>query len=137
MRKVYVCLVMDTDVYNVGLADGTGFVAVDTTNSQIVVSFRGSTSIRNYLNNLNIKLVPYSECSGCAVHAGFYDSWLGLRDLVGVALTNARNNYPGYQIVLTGHSLGAAIATIAAGELRTQGFQLSLVSIILMIGYPR
>ena len=130
-RKSYQDLL--TDFYSIGLTDSTGFVAVDNTNRQIVVAFRGSVSVQNWLSNLNIKMVPYStvpanKCAGCSVHEGFLDSWLGIRDLVGLALSNARKDYPGYQIVLTGHSLGASIASIAAGDLRTQGFQLSLVS---------
>jgi alpha-beta hydrolase superfamily lysophospholipase len=44
-------------------------------------------------------------------------------------LASAVQQYPGYAVVITGHSLGAALATLAAAELRTQGYSMALVSI--------
>jgi thioesterase domain-containing protein len=34
---------------------------------------------------------------------------------------------PGYKIISTGHSLGAAVATLAAAEFRNQGLSVDLV----------
>lgn len=111
-----------------GAADCTGFVAVDKSKSKIVVSFRGSSSVRSWLGNLNIKLVSLSQCQFCAVHAGFYESWVSVRSLVQSTLEKAVKDYPGYSIVFTGHSLGGALASIAAAEMRARKFQISLVS---------
>jgi thioesterase domain-containing protein len=44
------------------------------------------------------------------------------------AVTQARVEHPDYQVVVTGHSLGGALATIAAGVLRTSGVATDLVS---------
>lgn len=111
---------------NVGATDATGFVAVDHTSKLIVLSFRGSKSLGNWLGNLNIAMTPWNVCSGCSVHAGFLDSWTGVKANIGQVIASAVQNWPNYSFVITGHSLGAAIATIAAGDLRSQGYQLSL-----------
>ena len=111
---------------NEGAADATGYVAVDHVNNLIVIAFRGSESVANWLGNVNIGLAPYSFCAGCAVHAGFYDSWNSVKPQVGSTLATAMQTWPSYMIVATGHSLGAAMAALAAAELRTTGIQMSL-----------
>lgn len=44
------------------------------------------------------------------------------------AVTKARAENPTYQVIATGHSLGGALATIAAGVLRDSGVATDLVS---------
>jgi putative lipase involved disintegration of autophagic bodies len=43
------------------------------------------------------------------------------------AVDGARATYPSYKIVATGHSLGGALATLAAAELRKAGYTIDLV----------
>jgi len=42
------------------------------------------------------------------------------------AITQARAEHPDYKIVATGHSLGGALASLAAGVLRSQGVTVDL-----------
>lgn len=111
-----------------GPADATGYLAVDHTNKLIVLAFRGSHSLSNWISNINILFKDWSLCSGCRVHAGFLESWTATRNDVAAPLKAAVAANPGYPIVATGHSLGAAVATLAAAELRTQGYNVGLVS---------
>ncbi|KIW99879.1 uncharacterized protein Z518_10807 [Rhinocladiella mackenziei CBS 650.93] len=111
---------------NVGLSDATGFVALDHTNQLIVISFRGSQSIQNFIADLTFVMVPWSLCTDCTAHAGFLDSWNGVKSQVQGAIDGAKLNYSSYQIVATGHSLGGALATLAAAELRDSGHSVSL-----------
>lgn len=111
--------------------DTTGFLAVDRTNRYIVLSFRGSSSVRNYLANLAFTTTPVELCAGCEVHDGFWSSWLEVQPTVIKAIQDARAANPGFPVVATGHSLGGAIATLAAARLRTLGIPAALVRISL------
>jgi predicted lipase len=48
-------------------------------------------------------------------------SWLEAQKNVLAAIETAQKQYPNYKIVATGHSLGGALASLAAGVLRSQG----------------
>lgn len=109
------------------ITDVTGLVAVDSTNRKIVVNFRGSKSARNWLANLDFTAIPTDICPGCTVHQGFWNSWLEARPRILTAVKDAVARNPGYGIVSTGHSLGGAIATLAAANLRNSGYTVALV----------
>lgn len=115
------------------ITDVTGFVAVDSTNSLIVVSFRGSASIKNWIADLDFATVTTDICSGCTAHQGFWDSWTEARSGVLAAVKSAAASYPNYKIVAVGHSLGGAIADLAAAEMRQSGYTVALYT----FGSPR
>ncbi|CAO2655556.1 Nn.00g043590.m01.CDS01 [Neocucurbitaria sp. VM-36] len=115
-----------TEFENSIQSDITGFVATDTTNKLIVLSFRGSRSVRNWLTNLNFPVIPTTLCTECAASIGFWSSWLEAQSNVLSAISKARAQYPSYKIVATGHSLGGALASLAAGTLRSQGITVDL-----------
>ncbi|KAH7384655.1 Alpha/Beta hydrolase protein [Pyrenochaeta sp. MPI-SDFR-AT-0127] len=115
-----------TEFENSIKSDVTGFVATDTTNKLIVLSFRGSRSVRNWLTNLNFPVAPTTVCATCSSSIGFWSSWLEAQSNVLSAITKARAQYPSYKIVATGHSLGGALASLAAGVLRSQGVTVDL-----------
>jgi predicted lipase len=110
------------------ITDVTGFVAVDSTNRKIVVSFRGSSSVRNWLTNVDFSVMQTDLCDGCTVHQGFWRSWLEARPGILAAVKEAVSRNPGYGIVSTGHSLGGALATLCAATLRNSGYDVALVS---------
>jgi pimeloyl-ACP methyl ester carboxylesterase len=58
------------------------------------------------------------RCDNCTVHMGFMASWRNAREVVIPALQAAREKYPGYRVHLIGHSLGGAVAALAALEVR-------------------
>lgn len=117
---------------SLGVTDATGFVAVDNVNKVIVVAYRGSASLGNWIGNFNVEFNAFQPCNGCQVHAGFLSSWNDSKDQVVAALQQATASNPSYSIVYTGHSLGAAIVTLAAAELRQQGFPGALVSLMYL-----
>jgi hypothetical protein len=75
----------------------------------ILVAFRGTESIGDWLADLNIFSVsrPYG-----VVHRGFYGQFLVLSEAI-ERLIRGQAQRP---LVLTGHSLGGALATVAAAE---------------------
>lgn len=102
--------------------DLEGYVAIDTTRKEIVVAFRGSSDTRNWIADFDFIQVPYSECAGCFVHDGFYESWQEISSYTYEYVESAYASYPDYTLVVTGHSLGAAVATIAGSDLRINGY---------------
>ncbi|KAK4158497.1 lipase A [Chaetomidium leptoderma] len=105
---------------------------------EIIVAFRGTYSITNTIVDLSTvpqEYVPYpatppppgeegggtfkeKECDNCTVHMGFMASWRNAREVVVPALQAARERYPGYRVHLVGHSLGGAVAALAALEVK-------------------
>ncbi|KAH7355860.1 Alpha/Beta hydrolase protein [Pyrenochaeta sp. MPI-SDFR-AT-0127] len=62
------------------------------------------------------------KCHNCSVHTGFYASWLNTRKVVLPHVTEALDKYPGYKLVLVGHSLGGAVATLAGLDFKARGW---------------
>lgn len=111
-----------------------GFVSTSAVKKEIVLTFRGSNTIRNWVGNLNIALLsPGFTCSGCKVHAGFLTAWREPRTKIINAIKAARAANPTYKVIISGHSLGGAVGTIAAADLRSQGIPLDLYT----YGSPR
>jgi predicted lipase len=75
--------------------------------SAIYVVFRGSTSISDWVNNIDVILTDYNRCSGCEVHKGFYKAQQSVISYVISSVQALKAKYPSYSVVVTGHSLGA------------------------------
>ncbi|KAL5464402.1 hypothetical protein PMIN06_001170 [Paraphaeosphaeria minitans] len=88
------------------------------TNELIVIAFRGSKSIDNWKANLDFQMEDVTFCSGCRTHSGFLESWNEVQDGVIKAVQAAQAEHPDFMVVITGHSLGGAMATIGAAALR-------------------
>lgn len=78
-----------------------------------VVAFRGTENLGDWLGNLN--LLSTSRSYG-KVHRGF----LGAFQVVDAKLRSVLSRFPGKPLLLTGHSLGGALATVAAAEWKGQ-----------------
>lgn len=67
--------------------------------------------------------IPRSaECKNCTVHAGFLTSWRNTRCTIIPHVETALQEHPDYQLVLVGHSLGGAVAALAALEFQGRGW---------------
>ncbi|KAI0125902.1 Alpha/Beta hydrolase protein [Xylariales sp. AK1849] len=102
----------------------------------IIVAFRGTYSVTNTVIDLSTvpqEYVPYPspedggdeppeepehKCSNCTVHMGFLTSWKIAREEVLPTLKLLHSQYPDYPIQLVGHSLGGAVAALAALEMK-------------------
>ncbi|KAI4227797.1 MAG: hypothetical protein L6R36_002150 [Xanthoria steineri] len=113
--------------------DVTGYVAIDNTRSLTVLAFRGSASVRNFIADANFPAEPTDICPSCTAHNGFWDSWVEARPGVLAALKTAAASHPNNRVIVTGHSLGGAIADLAAAEIRKSGVTADLYT----YGAPR
>jgi len=112
----------------------TGFIGYQPSVSTIWVAFRGSSDIANWITNLDFIRQSYPLCSGCSVHEGFYTAEQEALPQVQNAVSQLVSQYPSYNIVVTGHSLGAALATLTALDLaQTYGSGVSVYN----YGCPR
>jgi predicted lipase len=105
----------------VGSNAATGYVAADHTKKKIVLSMRGSVSMANWI--ADIKFVqtacPQFGGQGAACSIGFLGFWEQSRPDAMKGIKAALGENPSYELVVTGHSLGAVAAVYAASELRT------------------
>jgi hypothetical protein len=108
----------------------------DNSHGAIIVAFRGTYSITNTVVDLSTvpqEYVPYPspedggdkppkepkhKCNNCTVHMGFLASWKSAREDVIPTLEQLVYYHPQYPIYLIGHSLGGAVAALAALELK-------------------
>jgi predicted lipase len=67
-----------------------------------------------------------SWCEDCEAHAGFKASWEEAEAGVLAAVTSAKAEHPNFKVIATGHSLGGAMASLAAGALRATGTAVDL-----------
>lgn len=108
-------------------SDLQGYVGILPSQQKIYVVFRGSSSVRNWIEDLEIKEVEYDtfpECN-CKVHDGFYKSTLNVIGQVTKSAKTLQNQYK-YDIIVTGHSYGAAVAQLIAMELCAIGIKSSV-----------
>jgi len=130
------------------LSDSCGYIALSHPPfaKRILVAFRGTYSITNAIVDLSLTpqaYVPYppvdeepsawNSCPNCTVHAGFLASWNDSRSIVLPSVLDAHAQYPDYDIVLVGHSLGGAVATLAGLEMRLRGLNARVTT----FGEPR
>lgn len=109
----------DFDYFKYFSCKGTeAFLMADA--EKIVVTFCGSNHIEDWLNNIDIDLVggPF----GGKVHEGFYRMlhyiWRDLQSSIRELKHTASQQGRSLSVWFTGHSLGAALATLAVACLR-------------------
>ena len=100
--------------------EGTfGFVAYNNLTNDIVVAFRGSDNSANWVEDGDsaFKAYPYGP-QGAQVHSGFFDAYYSLSSQVIPAVQGYLNEHNDATIIVTGHSLGAAMSTFAALDIK-------------------
>lgn len=92
--------------------DTQGYVAIN--NTHILVAFRGSESLPDWLTNFQAVKDP-GPWKNTEVHEGFQDAFMAVALKIGQIIGREHKSQ---QIWLTGHSLGGALAVLLAATLR-------------------
>jgi len=119
------------------LKDTQGYVGYLPSDSSIYVVFRGSSSIQNWITNLQVTKTAYKgSCCGtsCQIHNGFYEAATSSFPGILNAVKSLRSKFPTYAVKLTGHSLGAALSQITAMSLKDSGIT---PAVLYNFGQPR
>ncbi|KAI9295218.1 alpha/beta-hydrolase [Neoconidiobolus thromboides FSU 785] len=96
-----------------------GFVGLDTVNRIVVISFRGTSNIKNWVQNVKIaKTDLFSGNSKIQVHLGFKQARDALSPVYTPVVSELLKSNPGFKLVVVGHSLGGAIGNLAAIDLQ-------------------
>jgi len=105
--------------------------------NEILVSFRGSQTIDNWIHDFEFFKTPYPDVPGAYVHYGFYTAYTVIQNFVRSNVRALVNKYPSKPITIAGHSLGAAISAICAIDLVRQGISTPSKMRVFNIGQPR
>lgn len=115
--------------------DLQGYIGILPEEKNIYVVIRGSSSIMNWVDDFEVKKVPYTtypDCN-CYVHNGFYRSALGVRNKTIDSIRLLKKQYPLYDIIVTGHSYGSSCGQLLGMELEHEGIPVKLYN----FGQPR
>jgi predicted lipase len=115
-------------------SDTQGFIAIK--DKSIYVVWRGSESKKDFQNDASIDKVPFIN-EGEKVHIGFKYCWESVVGDTYNAIDTALENLQGKatDIVVCGHSLGGAVATLYAYSIKNHYPHYNIKS--LTIGSPR
>ncbi|KAJ6522281.1 Alpha/Beta hydrolase protein [Mycena capillaripes] len=112
----------NTLVQSFSAGDTQGFIARDDDRKEIVVSFRGSFSLADAATDVDLFLVPFVSpgiTKSFNVHSGFLAAYNDVANIVLTTVEAQVAKFPKYNVVVTGHSLGGALAALGAVSLRT------------------
>jgi sn1-specific diacylglycerol lipase len=87
------------------------YLCVDGETGSVILAFRGTANLHDGL--VDLSCTPCDFLNGKA-HSGFVNSAAKLASKLKPIVDNTLEMHPGFKLVLTGHSLGAAMASMLA-----------------------
>lgn len=113
-----------------------GLVGYSALYNSIVVAFRGSMDMMNWIDNITfLKKRAYVEYPNVKVHQGFFWVYRSVATQLIPQVKMLLEAHPDASVMVTGHSLGAAVAAICTFEL--QFLEKINVEALYTFGEPR
>jgi hypothetical protein len=90
-----------------------GWFCLDATNKIVIVAFRGTQYLHDWMDDFDFIPAPYAPVPGRGtVHRGFQLVYLTIRENLMALMKGKAGGYR--QVYITGHSLGGALCALAA-----------------------
>ncbi|KAI0047903.1 alpha/beta-hydrolase [Auriscalpium vulgare] len=113
------------DTFSNHFTHAHGFVVRDDDRKELIVAFRGSQQLQDMVTDSNLVLAPLSShgvppetAASSSVHAGFMIAYNSVSRTVISAVREELDVYPDYTVIVTGHSMGGSLASIASLSLK-------------------
>jgi predicted lipase len=121
------------------VADVSGFLVHLPSKNQLLLSFAGTTNLHQALYDIRASHHPYPARKGCTVHTGFWLLYQSVSTPALNAIRNALAELDAQELVVTGHSMGGALAYLLAMEIMTSVHALptGMAIKIVVFGAPR
>jgi hypothetical protein len=108
-------------------------IGVEPSTKEIIISHRGSRTLQNWVMDFDFNKVRLPDSpEGVLIHEGFFYTYQSLASKINSYLMNMLDSgeYKDYKVVVTGQSLGAAVATVHAADIaskvKSKGFDIEL-----------
>jgi pimeloyl-ACP methyl ester carboxylesterase len=140
------CAIASSDAYDratISNAKTDTQVLIVDRGTYISVAFRGTSDLRDIITDADALMTGFGDHDGACVHRGFMEAYESVRmDVLNAIqqLQSGLNHEPmsilrGIKpVVVTGHSLGGALAILCAFDLRSTGLS---VDSVYTFGQPR
>jgi predicted lipase len=125
---------VDAKVFSNAVTGIQGFTAFSKGFNAVIVAFRGSSNIQNWILNIGTTRSSYSLCTNCSVHTGFLSGYNAIATAVRNAVQNLKAKYRNSRLLITGHSLGGALAILCTADLK---HLFGTVDLTYTFGQPR
>lgn len=117
-----------------------GMIVRDDKRKEIVVAFRGTSELTDAITDILFILVPLRSTGlvgmgNAKVHLGFLDAYNAVALDVLHIVQDQLAVHPSYRIIVTGHSLGGAIAALGAISIKSAHPHVSIK--LFTFGQPR
>jgi triacylglycerol lipase len=106
---------------SLGSGEGIPIAFIATAQDRIYLAFRGTQTISEWNNNVKFAQVDYTfVTNGGLSHQGFTETYRSIHESIVASINNLLISGSYSRLYVTGHSLGGALAVLAAPELRTR-----------------
>ena len=107
--------------FNNAATDTQATLFRDDIRKEIVIAFRGTSDLQDFTSDFAQAQVTLNaigtNCPTCKVHNGTQTAWNSVSNEVVSAMRSQLASHPSYKPIVTGHSLGGALASLASASL--------------------
>lgn len=92
-------------------------IEVDHNNSIVLIMFQGTANKTDVITDLKFPVKAYKKQKSCLLgHGGFIEAWKSSNDFIMNEFIRTTEQYKDYRPLITGHSLGGAMAVLCAED---------------------